>query len=126
MNWISYCCQLIDQSNIAGDTGLEIAPGSEAENAEALIADPRNIWNGIPQLPISKSSCWQQPFACLNSAPCTCLAQHSLSNSVNPVTIGLEPSSRLMFAVAYQIWVALIWHKQLLHHVIRWELEWPG
>lgn len=33
----------------AGDTGLEIAPGSEAENAEALIADPGNIWNGVPQ-----------------------------------------------------------------------------
>ena len=34
----------------AGDTGLEIAPGSEAENAEALIADPGNIWNGVPQV----------------------------------------------------------------------------
>ena len=35
---------------VAGDTGLEIAPGSEAENAEALIADPGNIWNGVPQV----------------------------------------------------------------------------
>lgn len=34
----------------AGDTGLEIAPGSEADNAEALIADPGNIWNGTPQV----------------------------------------------------------------------------
>ncbi|KAA6427453.1 MAG: hypothetical protein FRX49_02116 [Trebouxia sp. A1-2] len=31
----------------AGDTGLESAPGSEAENAEALIADPGNIRNGV-------------------------------------------------------------------------------
>ena len=30
-----------------GDTGLESAPGSEAENAEALIADPGNIRNGV-------------------------------------------------------------------------------
>lgn len=36
----------------AGDTGLEIAPGSDTENAEALIADPGNIWNGVPQVGI--------------------------------------------------------------------------
>ncbi len=41
---------LVQSECAAGDTGLEIAPGSEAENAEALIADPGNIWNGVPQV----------------------------------------------------------------------------
>ena len=36
----------------AGDTGLEIAPGIATENAEALIADPGNIWSGVPEVDI--------------------------------------------------------------------------
>lgn len=33
-----------------GDTGLEIAPGNDAQNAEHLIADPGNIWNSMPDV----------------------------------------------------------------------------
>lgn len=48
----------------AGDTGLEIAPGSEAENAEALIADPGNIWNGVPQVLPSCTLNWSVDTCC--------------------------------------------------------------
>ena len=48
----------------AGDTGLEIAPGSEADNAEALIADPGNIWTGVPQVLSSCMLIWSVDICC--------------------------------------------------------------
>ena len=43
-------CWLRWGGDASGDTGLEIAPGNDAENAEHLISDPGNIWNSVPKV----------------------------------------------------------------------------